>query len=292
MDGFQKPRHIRDIAHLYISRRAVPDDERRKRIYVAAASRECFGAYHAVNLALGFAQKGHDVELLETSAVLPCSGYFLRLPPRVYIKHKKQFQNDALSALGGVRIRFGAASSRARDVIAPDASSRVADEDEPTPGISVGPRRRSKGIVEVYNLPPVNDLESIEAVLREAEDAEGDREPRNSRAIVIADNNPAALEAGRRVFGGRPTIDWATLSLGGQRRSRSGARNGRRSLGYISGWRPLLSDPLPCVVRDPGSHVSRSYLTVCDELLSTGRVAKGRNDGKTFRRTASVGRFR
>jgi hypothetical protein len=277
MDGFQKPRHIRDIAHLYISRRAMAEDERRRRVYVAAATRECFGAYHAANLALGFAQKGLDVELLELSRVLPCSGYFLRLPPSVYIKHKDQSPHEALSALGGVNIRFAAPRTTG---------------DDPARGISVGSRRRTTGTVEVFHLPPTSDLDSIERALQEIDAADGNRAPAQVRAIVIAKSDSDALEAGRLVFGDRPAVDWATLSLDGKRRLRDGAHNGFRSLGYISGWRSLLSDPLPCVMRDPGSHVSRCYLMVCDALLSTGRVVKGRNEDKIPRRTASVGRIR
>jgi hypothetical protein len=276
MKDSHKPRHIRDIAHLYLSRLPKKGGKRRRRVYVTAANRECFGAYHAVNLALGFARNGFAVELLEMSGVLPCAGYFLRLPPRVYIKHKARSPEEPLSALGGISVRFAAG---------PEKGS----ENAPTPGLAVGPRQERAATVEVVHLPPATDIESLERSLSETAEAVSDGEV---RALVLASDEAEARETGRRVFRRRPTIDWTTLSLEKRITSAKRSKERRRSLGYLVGWRSLLSDPVPCVVRDPESHVSRSYLALCDALVSPGSIVKELNDGKSPRRSTSLGQVR
>lgn len=285
MDGSQKPRHIRNIAHLYISRVAAKQSTPPTRVFVVAVSRECFGAYHAANLALGFEQKGYAVELMEISGVLPCSAYFLQLPPHVYIGHKARSPYEALSALGRVSIRF----SLSRDRQTGDA---------PVGGIEVGPRRRSAGVVEVYHLPPLSDSELLERVLGEVvEFADAGAESiRNvaarPAAVVLAPSEPEARRAARRLFENRTSVDWNTLSLDDRLGSSMGSGNNRRCLGYLTGWRSLLSDPLPCVVRDPGSHVSRSYLSICDALLLPGSAGKKRYDNRKSQRETSLRQIR
>lgn len=272
MEDFRKPRHIRDIAHLYLSR--AKSDRRVTRVWVTAVSRECFGAYHAANLALGIARKGHAVDLVEVSGVLPCAAYFLRLPPRVYLKHKAQAPEEPLSALGGITVRF----SLEERIEAPDLGSD---------GLAVGaPSRGSGRRVEVVHLPPASEFESLQASLARArEKADGG----DVRALILATDESRARDAGRRFLTGQEGVQWSTLSL--ERRVTAGdrSRNGGRSLGYLVGWRQLLSDPVPCVVRDPESHVSRSYLSICDVLVSAGSIAKERNDRNPRRRTASLG---
>lgn len=274
MDDFRKPRHIRDIAHLYLSRMPARADGRVTRVWVMAASRECFGAYHAANLALGIASKGHAVELVEASGVLPCAAYFLRLPPRVYLKHKEQSPEEPLSALGGITVRFS-------------VEKRAEQQDPAAPGFAVGgPSRRCGRRVEVVHLPPASDTGSLQACLALARESAGKD---GVRALILAADESKAREVGRRTMGEQPGIHWSTLSL--ERRLTAGdrARNGGRSLGYLVGWRQLLSDPVPCVVRDPESHVARSYLSICDALVSAGSIAKERNDRNPRRRAASLG---
>jgi hypothetical protein len=283
MDDSPKPRHIRNIAHLYISRVAAKQSDPPTRVFVVAVSRECFGAYHAANIALGFEQKGYEVELSEISGVLPCSAYFMRLPPRVYIGHKAKSPHEALSALGRVSIRF----SLSRDRSTGDALSG---------GLEVGPRRRSAGVVEVYHLPPLGDIEALERVLEESVESAGTQSGRSMAArptaVVLAPNEPEARRAGRRLFENRTWVDWSTLSLDDRPERPMRTGNTRRCLGYLTGWRSLLSDPLPCVVRDPGSHVSRSYLSICDALISPGNAGKRRYDNRKSQRETSLGQIR
>ena len=55
---------------------------------------------------------------------------------------------------------------------------------------------------------------------------------------------------------------------------------------------PATNDRVPCVLRDPQSHVARSYLSVCDVLAAAGSNVKERNDGKNTPGRASFGQFR
>jgi hypothetical protein len=274
MDDLRKPRHIRDIAHLYLSR--VPAGPRTglARVWVTAVTRESFGAYHTASLALGFAHNGHAVELVEVSGVLPCTAYFLRLPPRVYLKHKEQTPDKSLSALGGISVRFS-------------LERRVETQTVDSPGFAVGATtRRSGRRVEVVHLPPASEPESLRACLAQArETAAGN----DIRALVLATDESQARDVGRRFLGGHAGLVWSTLSLERRAAIGDGSRNGGRSLGYLVGWRQLLSDSVPCVLRDPGSHVSRSYLSICDVLVSSGSFARDRNDSNQRRRAASLG---
>jgi hypothetical protein len=271
MDEFRKPRHIRDIAHLYLSRMPAKAGRHVKRVWVMAESRECFGAYHAANLALGFASSGHAVELVEASGVLPCAAYFLRLPPRVYLKHKAQLPREPLSALGGVAVRFS-------------VDPHVDNQEAVASGIVVGGRSRRNGRrVEVVHLPPANEAESVRSSLMLAGQCAGEEDV---RALIVAATDTTASEIGRRILSAYPRVHWSTLSL---ERPSGDRQTGGRSLGYLLGWRPLLSDPVPCVLRDPESHVARSYLSICEALVSPVSTAKERHERTTRRRAASLG---
>jgi hypothetical protein len=276
MDAHRKPRHIRDIAHLYLSRLPARRDEKTTPFWVVAVSRECFSAYHAANLALGLSREGHAVELVEVSGVLPCAAYFLRLPPRVYMKHKAQSPREPLSALGGITVRF-----------AVENESEVRDA---TPaGVAVGSTPRRFGRVEVVHLPPVCELESLQSALAQAQERAENGE---IRALVLAPTDSQAYDAGRRILAGRPGVCWSTLSL--ERRITTVERSGGdgRNLGYLVGWRQLLADPIPCVLRDPASHVSRSYLSICEAVMREGKIEKEQHASKPPRRAASLGPIR
>jgi hypothetical protein len=279
MENHNKPRHIRDIAHLYLSRLPAKGKSRRSVIYVAAASGDCFGAYHAANIALCCQQQGHRVRLFELSGQLPCCGYFLRLPPSVYIKQKKEFPREELSALGGISISFSV----------PDPAG---DTRGPAQGVAAGFRRSSGSGLDIVHLPPAASREAAEQALRSAEFLHEGVAPLSVRAVVLAMDDHAASVAGGRLFGKRNSIDWVILSL--NRNRPGGANTGvfRQSLGYLAGWRPLLADPLPCVVRDPESHVSRSYFSISEALQTPSGATRERYDTTKPQPPKSVGRFR
>lgn len=277
MDKTQRPRHIRDIAHLYLSR--MPAGGRgadARRVLVTAVSRDCFSAYHAANLALGIARRGMEVELIEMSGMFPCAAYFLRMPPRVYLRHRTQSPGESLSALGGVSVRFS-----------PDADSGTTEG--AGEGITTGGRRRRAARVTLFHLPPASRQDLLDAALLRVL---GSGAGAGERALVLAPDESMARETGRRLFNSRRGVEWKTLSL--VKRITAAERLGieGHSLGYLTGWRALLNDPVPCVLRDPESHVARAYLSVCEVLAAAGSHVKERNDGKTTTGRASFGQFR
>jgi len=278
MEELQKPRHIRDIAHLYLSRTKSRESAARRLVLVTAASRNDFPGYHAANLALGFAQRGFAVKLLELSGLLPCSGYFLCLPPRVYLKHKWHSPHDPLSAVGGVTISFAAGASAAGPQ-----------------GIGDGSARRLQA-VELAHLPPLEYPERFEAAMSEVL-CDFDS---GARAVVFGATSAQAAKVGRQAFRNGRAVDWFTVSLEARDRSRAQERPAGQpaNLGYLPGWRRQLSDRMPCVLRDPASRVSRSYLSVCDALASRfgpgprspGPGGEWLHESGSFTRTTGAGR--
>jgi hypothetical protein len=281
MEELQRPRHIRDIAHLYLSRTKSREIAPRRLILVTAASRNDFPGYHAANLALGFAQRGFAVNLFELSGLLPCSGYFLCLPPRVYLKHKSHSPQDPLSAVGGVTISF----APGENAVGTTGPAEIDDSST-----------RRLQTVELVHIPPLEYPERIEAVVSEVlrDGASG------PRAVVFGATSAQAADVGKRAFRNGRAVDWFTVSLEGRDRLTANEKSAGQptNLGYLPGWRRLLSDRVPCVLRDPASRVSRSYLSVCDALaMRFGASPRGPGPGGewhhesgTFARTTGAGR--
>jgi hypothetical protein len=276
MERKSKPRHIRDIAHLYLSRLPEKRSGRRTLLYIVASSVDCFGAFHAANIALCLQQRGRRVRLFELSGILPCSAYFLRLPPRVYIKQKKEHPGEELSALGGISICFEV----------PGSSAESLGEEQ---GVIAGFRPRSGSQIDIVHLPPADAHDAAEAALRSCDPL---LDVKSVTAAVLAPDDHTAQMAGGRLFGSRSGVDWVTLALARNPRVEAEGASFRPSLGYLAGWRPLLSDPLPCVVRDPESHVSRSYFSVGEALISRSNSPGDKDANAKSKRPKPAGRFR
>ena len=101
-----KPRHIRDIAHLYISRLEKRDLSGTTSVFLLGTTRDCFPGYHAANIAAGMTSIRKPVRVIELSSVWPCSAHFLSMPPQIYLRPWKQPQDEDLAAFGSVSIRF------------------------------------------------------------------------------------------------------------------------------------------------------------------------------------------
>ena len=236
------PRHIRDIAHLFISR--PRERSRRLTILVSGLDRECFPALHVSNLALAVRSAGATVGINEISGLVPGCGYFLSLPPAVYLPTKGR-ASEWVSALGGLRL--------SHDVTAP----------EPDPDVCF------------VHLPPLTRSHAISSALAETPRAdacvvlwpslpEARSEARSEAELSVADGMKALgrvrYSAGRFVLRLDHTVadHWEDLY----------------PLGAVRGWRSTLSDRVPAVIRDPDSYLARSYLTAGEVL--TARLAFGR----------------
>ena len=103
MNDGQKRRHIRDIAHLYISGSRQREPAPRSCLVIAGENKRCFPGFHAANLAAALAVRGCDVRLHERSGLLPNAGFYLALPPARYIRWDKS-ESETDPGLAGVTV--------------------------------------------------------------------------------------------------------------------------------------------------------------------------------------------
>lgn len=270
MADVHKPRHIRDIAHLYISRMQPNDNREKRSVVVTGTTRDCFSGYHAANIAVGFANIGFSVRVIEISGLWPCSAHFLSLPARIYLKREEHLLGGEVSALGGVAIRFSIPEKG-------DAQSAQV-------GTS-GRQRTPVRFADVIHLPIVEQTKDLQEKLAGVVAFAGQEIP----VILLAANEGKAGAAwGRtnRLWRGadRHTLLLdSTHSWGGQQ-SRE-----RRDIRHLTNWRRSLCDNVPCVIRDPSSYLSRSYLSICEAVISPSRFSEGKHAPRAASQPAATG---
>ena len=240
--GENRPRHIRDIAHLYLSRLDGPARPGERSILVAGTTRECFPAFHVANIAVTLSTLGHRVDLVELSGHPLNAGFFLSLPAPVYVDEAGD--GSAVSALGQVTLTRSLPDRR---------------------GLGDGDRNGS-GHIRVVHLPPVQDRRHL-AALEDALEATD-----SPNLLYLAQGEGPAREAGQET--GIYVVD-----VDGPRRS-AGPENAVL-LGRIDRWRSSLGDPIPPVLRDPQSMLGRAYRSLCESLVSPllGTTQGSRHEG-------------
>lgn len=274
MADAHKPRHIRDIAHLYISRLQEDKPTRRASVVVTGTVKECFPGYHAANLAAGLSRIGHSVRLVELSGLWPCSAHFLSLPSRIYLKIKTLRPEEEISALAGVAIRFSIPTDREEQGAHLLARSR-------------GGSGRA-GPIDVYHLPPAGQPESLKDVARAVAARVGPETP----VLLLAANRDDADAAWARTDRLWENFSRNTVLLNSNPLRSETQATGPAVLGYVTNWRQAISDAMPCVIRDPGSHLSRAYLSICETLAAPSSISKGRHGSRDFSRPPAFGRTR
>jgi hypothetical protein len=241
----RKPRHIRDIAHLYISRPQPAAQTPTVSVWIVADHKCCFPGFHVANLAAALSVKNCPVRVLDRSGLLPNAGYFMALPSWVYIRWEED--SPGLSAgLAGVEV---------------DCSS-----EEPR----VAPQSARPARAELIHLPPL----SPEAPMREAlQEAKERGRPAN---ILLVLRTGRTLDEGILPALGAELRSAATFALtlaeypcgdsGEPTPSRAG-EPGAIDLGRIVGWERALDDRIPPVVRTPHSALSQAYRSTAEALL-------------------------
>jgi hypothetical protein len=230
------PRHIRDIAHLYLSRARVPRGT--SRLLVAGVSPDVIPGFHAANLALTAAAGGFTVRLVEASGLPVSAGCFLGLDPCCWVPDGRA-PEAAVSAFA--RVSFARSSGPAH----------------PAPAV---PGEDGWGnVLEIVHAPPWD-----------AGDA-------HVRAVVDAVAEPAALVYLAGQDGSpRPWLEWRSVTNVAARVafvSRGVSSPGHpECAGVITRWSTALTDPLPAVLRDPGSRLARQYRDVLTNLLADTRA--------------------
>lgn len=247
----RKPRHIRDIAHLYISRSRQASRPAGSIVWLSGDDRKSFPGLHAANLAAALAASGCAVRLLDRSAVLPNAGYYMMLSPAQYLRWQDRGHGLALG-LGGVEVDCS------RD-----------DHRGPPPGLLTDR-------LALVHLPPLSSPERLQRELRTALRCVG----APSLAVIVTSTPPS-----QRLVLGSALGEWtpgAVCALrvapepGGAavhvppgttpRPARTDAA-AAAELGCVAGWESGLADRVPVVVRSPHAVESRAYRAAAEALL-------------------------
>jgi len=255
-----RPRHIRDIAHLYLSRRRTPETSGTGRaldLLLTSSGRDCMPGFHAANIATVFAQKNAEVRVYELSGVLPNASFYFAHPAALYLGRLDGARARFLPALPGVSVAF-------------DLDAR--------PGRGHGERER---VVTLYCLPP-DDAADGPDFWRRLAGSTNDRwqlHLAGDGARNGARPTPSAGVTAR----GRFVLDVGVAEQ---------ARGGEASVGGLGDWRWALVDRLPVVLRNPTSRLAAAYHSTCESVLARITSRRGVHDGESSRRAISSGRPR
>ena len=231
------PRNVRDIAHLYLSRMR-PAHGRAARLVIAGVSSDVIPGFHTANLALTAAAAGMNVRIVEASGLPVSAGCFLGLDPGCWVVDGCPAE-AMVSAFA--RVSFMRASCPGGEVLAASNGNGSGD------------------VLEIVHAPP------------------WDTAAEHVHMVENASAGPAVLlYLAERDEPPWPWLEWdhvvnVTARVGFVARPR-GAPANADCAGVITRWRAALTDPLPAVLRDPGSRLSRQYHDVLSSLLADTRA--------------------
>lgn len=261
MNDGHKRRHIRDIAHLYISGVRQRDPAPRVCLVMAGEDRRCFPGFHAANLAAALAARGCEVRVHERSGLLPNAGFYLALPPSRYIPWEEAEGEPGRGlhpGLSGVKVEFSPGS------------------------VGTAPGESPRTQVDVFHVPPLSDGKPVGEL---PSSRGGELGP---LVIVVIAGGTGLPEEIPAVFWGSLVPDAILVFCTGESgvplsaadvppdRPPNGAdpaeedaKEAHRSLpeiGRAGDWETALADRVPVVVRDPDSGLASSYLAAADAL--------------------------
>lgn len=223
----RKPRRIRDIAHLYLSRKesdaTVPEP---RRVLARAGGRYLFPGFHIANIAAALSARGTSVRLFELSGLQPNAAFFLAMPPRVYLDRPLEGQGAWISALGGVRVTMSGDESLRE-------AGRVNGPCVDIVHLPPDPRPRGAGRPLARPSPQAAERDGIEI---EFTDGEAERSVRYTLG--------PSVHSGPRVV------------------SEQSIRTG-----VLERWQRGLTDPVPAVFRDRDSMLARAYDAIAGHIL-------------------------
>jgi hypothetical protein len=240
MNDGQRKRHIRDIAHLYISGARHGEPAPHLCLVIAGEDRGCFPGFHAANLAAALALRGCEVRLHERSGLLPNAGFYLSLPPSRYIRWEDS-EGEPDSGLAGVTVDCST------------GAVKVARGDSP------------RARIDLFHLPPMT--EKTRAMDYPALSGE---EPKTPVIVLLVggervrDRVPAGFL--ERLEPDTVLVFHTDGSGAAEREAGSAADPAYSGLGAVTGWGIALEDRVPVVVRAPDSGLSAAYFAAADAL--------------------------
>ena len=242
-DDNARPRHIRDIAHLYMSRRDKPRETTAApaaiNLFMTSCDAGCLSGFHAANLAAAFAHCRAHVRVFELSGLLPNASFYFGHPAALYMDTTQHGRRKLLPALPAVSVAF---DERAR----------------PRPHTERGP------VVNLFHLPPDSVMNDWSQVFSEKPGA-GWR-----LHLCLGTREPGA------VTGGPELHDTFVVAVDEQ----SEEKCPMDPSSVIEDWRWAIVDRMPIVVRDPASRLARTYVATCESLLARMVTTKRNEHGQ------------
>jgi hypothetical protein len=249
-----RPRGIRDIAHLYLSRQASRARPAPIDLWVVGEDRRCFPGFHTANLAAALVASKVHVRVFELSRLVLNSAFYFCLPPEAYLSRPASSDRRFVPAMNGVSIVF-------------DSVGLMGETDG-----------SDNASVNLIHLPP---LAPDEPFMMTAEEL-GRRSWADRWGIYLyrGEAGGGAASLGRWLDAkGVFELSMADVPPSAYLRGH---------LGTIPHWQTSVADRIPCVVRDPRSRLSRAYLSVVESLLARiHAVRRRRIDGPRPELTAS-----
>lgn len=228
------PRHVRDIAHLYLSRMRRTGGGP-VRLVVAGMSADVIPAFHVANLALAAAARGLAVHIVDRSGLPVNAGCFLGLDPHCWVARE---DGPVAPVAAFARVTFTLSRDRGSSS-AQDSSTELGE------------------LVEMIHVPPF--------------DAGPEHAHALSGAISLAVPTVVVYLAEFlaeprpwREMGEREGVVRRVAYV--TRAGRDGAEDG--CVGALVRWKRSLTDPLPVMVRDPDSQLARQYTDLMSKLLA------------------------
>lgn len=261
MADTRRPRSIRDIAHLYLSRNLSrraepPPPSPTLNVFVASENRDCLSAFHVANIAAAMVLRNASVRVFELSGLLPNAAFYFSHRPAVYLGGAHAVPREFSPLLNAISISFD--------------SVRLMGQ-HPVEG---------KLRFNLIHLPTVSDPENLaEALSAMRERCPGER-------WVLYVTRETTDEGAKILSRGLAASDAFVLHLPEGDSSGGGEID---HLGHICRWEHAAADRVPAVVRNPNSGLAREYIALCESLL--GRIDSSRrrqrvdqdNRGKTVR---------
>jgi hypothetical protein len=128
-----RPRGIRDIAHLYLSKQVRKTPPRAVNLWIVGEEKRSLSAFHTANLAAALAVRNLQVCVFELSGLLPNVAFYFCLPPGMYLGRRAAPMKEFCPGLNGVSVVFDSAP------------------------LLTGPDSRDAVTVNIVHLPPAGD---------------------------------------------------------------------------------------------------------------------------------------
>jgi hypothetical protein len=250
MNETGRPRHIRDIAHVYLSR-LRSDFNQHNYLIISGETRDGFAAFHTANLVTAFAVLGArsgsrtNITVFDVSEVLPNVGFFLAMPPRAYVHRSPTEARKYHSTVMDIKLCFSFPESPRE-------------------------RRLSGGpSLDVICLPPTELEVGFENSLVRSKSSlvEG------AIFLLMRNKRRRSVQLEDLVIKHLGMVPIYVLDLEDGIQP-NGCTANEFYLGNIAEWRENLTDRVPCVLRESQSRLACSYFSLAESVLFKMRMKR------------------